>query len=60
MVSVPDDLLEILVCPACRGEFDDRGDRLVCTRCGLHYPVNDGIPFLRPEDGYRPEDEEQA
>jgi hypothetical protein len=49
--------MEILVCPSCRGEFEDRGDRLVCRSCGLHYPVRDGIPFLRPEDGFRPEED---
>lgn len=55
-MSVPDELLAILVCPDCRGDFEDRGDRLVCKACGLHYPVKDGIPYLRPEDGFRPEE----
>jgi uncharacterized protein YbaR (Trm112 family) len=54
-VSVSDELLAILVCPACRGELDAGEDVLVCRSCGLHYPVKDGIPYMRPEDGYRPE-----
>jgi uncharacterized protein YbaR (Trm112 family) len=46
--------MAILACPACRQSFEERDDVLVCTGCGLHYPVRDGIPFLRPEDGFRP------
>jgi len=60
VVSVPDDLMAILVCPSCREAFEDRGDHLVCLGCGLRYPVRDGIPFLRPEDGYRPGEERGA
>jgi uncharacterized protein YbaR (Trm112 family) len=42
------ELAEILVCPACHGDL--RGDLeqswLVCTDCGLRYPVRDGIPIM--------------
>ena len=45
-------LLDILCCPAvndgeaCHGELTDLGDRLLCKKCGLAYPIEDGIPVL--------------
>jgi uncharacterized protein len=41
-------LLEILVCPDCRSPLavDDDNSELVCTGCGLAYPVRDDIPVL--------------
>ncbi|MBE0575332.1 MAG: Trm112 family protein [Desulfuromonadales bacterium] len=42
------DLLEILVCPQCKGEIvpDDNHDKLLCHACKLAYPVRDGIPVM--------------
>ena len=47
-MTVPKQLLEILVCPKCRGEleFRERDDVLVCHHCRLEYPVRDGIPIM--------------
>ena len=41
-------LLEILVCPKCRGELEYRSDvpELVCHTCKLRYEVRDGIPVM--------------
>ncbi len=45
-------LLEILACPACRSPLRvdesalDGAGALVCTGCGLAYPVRDEIPVL--------------
>ena len=39
--------LELLVCPACRGDLREDGGRLVCTKCDAGYGVPDGIPDLR-------------
>ncbi|HET6918620.1 MAG TPA: Trm112 family protein [Jiangellaceae bacterium] len=41
-------LLEVLACPACRASLraDDAANELVCTGCGLAYPVRDDIPVL--------------
>jgi uncharacterized protein YbaR (Trm112 family) len=41
-------LLEILACPKCHAELraDDAAERLVCTGCGLRYPVRDDIPVM--------------
>jgi len=45
------ELLAILACPVktCHGELEQRGDRLVCERCGLQYPIEEHWPVLIPE-----------
>lgn len=42
------DLLEILVCPACKGDLtlEETPASLVCARCRVRYEVRDGIPIL--------------
>jgi hypothetical protein len=40
------DLLEILACPACKGDVVNEGGKIACTRCGRKYPVKDGIPIM--------------
>lgn len=51
-MTVPPELLEILVCPACRGPLVLRptGEGLRCAACRVTYPVRDGIPVLIAED----------
>jgi uncharacterized protein YbaR (Trm112 family) len=41
-------LLDILVCPLCKGALDFRKDaqELVCKADALAYPVRDGIPVM--------------
>ena len=41
-------LLEVLVCPACKGplEYDKTHLELVCRADRLAYPVRDGIPVM--------------
>lgn len=47
-MSLPTELLEILVCPKCRGELEYREEpeALLCHACRLIYPVEDGIPIM--------------
>jgi uncharacterized protein YbaR (Trm112 family) len=49
-------LLEIIVCPDCHGDLrvDDAAEELVCTGCGLAYPVRDDIPVLLVDEARRP------
>lgn len=49
-------LLEILACPDCRSALraDDAAEELVCTGCGLAYPVRDDIPVLLVDEARRP------
>jgi len=51
-MTVPRQLLEILVCPKCKGELDYRESEhtLDCKHCRLRYPVRDGIPIMLIEE----------
>ena len=41
-------LLEILVCPKCKGPlvYSVEQSTLTCDACRLQYPVRDGIPIM--------------
>ena len=51
---IDQDLLEILACPECRAEVRMEGDWIVCTSCGLRYPIRDGLPILLVDEAVRP------
>ncbi|WP_144429724.1 Trm112 family protein [Myxococcus hansupus] len=42
-------MLDVLGCPHCKGALDEMGAQVACPRCGLSWPVEDGIPRLTPE-----------
>jgi uncharacterized protein YbaR (Trm112 family) len=45
-------LLEILVCPLCKGPLDYRKPQaeLVCKACRLAFPVRDDIPVMLEDE----------
>ncbi|MCX7896740.1 MAG: Trm112 family protein [Rhodocyclaceae bacterium] len=45
-------LLEILVCPLCKGPLDYRrqAQELVCKACRLAYPIRDDIPVMLEDE----------
>ena len=47
-MTVPSQLLAILVCPKCKGELEYREAESshVCHACRLKYAVRDGIPIM--------------
>lgn len=47
-MSLPKQLLDILVCPKCKGdlEYAEHESSLICRACALRYPVRDDIPVL--------------
>lgn len=47
-VMLPKELLEILVCPACKQalEYRQNPESLKCTHCHLVYTVKDDIPNM--------------
>jgi uncharacterized protein YbaR (Trm112 family) len=47
-------LRELIVCPSCRAALDEVGEELVCTGCGLAYPVRDDIPVLLVDEARKP------
>lgn len=44
-------LLEILVCPLCKGKLLLKNDELICRFDRLAYPVRDGIPVMLEQEG---------
>ena len=55
-------LLEILVCPLCKGKLVYRKEvrELVCKVDRLAYPVKDGIPVMLEEEARRLPPEEEV
>lgn len=47
-MTLAPDLLDILVCPKCKGELEHRADEsaLLCHRCRLRYEIRDDIPVM--------------
>lgn len=55
-------LLEILVCPLCKGPlvYKKPEQELVCRPCRLAYPVKDGIPVMLESDARKLPPEEEV
>jgi uncharacterized protein YbaR (Trm112 family) len=51
-MAVSKELLEILVCPKCKGEvvLTQKEDGLVCDACSLCYEIKDDIPIMLIEE----------
>ncbi|GAC1418393.1 MAG: Trm112 family protein [Actinomycetota bacterium] len=50
-------LLDILVCPNCRGEIDyvESDEKIYCKGdCKYVYPVRDGIPIMLIDEAEKP------
>jgi uncharacterized protein len=47
-MTLAPELLDILVCPKCRGELEyrDAESALLCPRCRLRYEIRDEIPIM--------------
>ena len=45
------ELLDILVCPVCKGklEYDEKENVLVCHESRLKYPIEEDIPIMLHE-----------
>jgi len=58
-MNLDPDLLELIVCPACHASLvvDDDAEELVCSGCGLAYPVRDDIPVLLVDEARKPASE---
>ena len=55
-MAVDKELLDILICPNDHGavEYREQEEVIVCTKCGLRYPVRDDIPVMLIEEAERP------
>ncbi len=54
-MALSKELLDILVCPQCKGELvllpDESG--LICHACRLKYPIRGDIPVMLAEEAER-------
>ncbi len=48
---ISQELLDILVCPACKTKVTLEEGMLACAGCGRKYPIRDGIPVMLIEEG---------
>lgn len=58
--EINSELLEILACPACKGdiEYDQENQKLICIgQCKRRYPIRDGIPVMLIGEAEMPADE---
>lgn len=55
-------LLEILVCPLCKGPlvYKKSVQELICKPCRLAYPVRDDIPVMLEEEARKLPAEEEV
>ena len=62
MSAVDPRLLEILVCPLCKGKlvYHKPAGELVCKADRLGYPVKDGIPVMLEEEARKLPPEEEV
>jgi uncharacterized protein YbaR (Trm112 family) len=52
-MAVPKDLMEILACPKCKGDVEEKGMFILCKKCKLAYPVLDeDVPDMLIEDAW--------
>ena len=52
VIMINKDLLDILVCPKCKGslKLDKDNAKLICKECKLAYPIKDDIPVMLIEE----------
>jgi len=65
------ELLDILACPMCKSslKYDEANQKLICLdenrdirefkrgeKCGLIYPIREGIPIMLEEEAEKPKD----
>ena len=58
--EISSELLEILACPACKGdiEYNQENQQLTCIgQCKRRYPIRDGIPVMLISEAEMPADE---
>lgn len=44
------ELLDVLACPACKGDVELKDEKIICKSCGLKYPVRNNLPVMLVEE----------
>ena len=55
---VKKELIEIMCCPECKGDVEEKAGKIVCLKCGRRYPIKDDIPIMLVEESELPDDKE--
>jgi uncharacterized protein len=57
-MAVSEKLLEILVCPKCKGDLvlTQNSDGLICNACKLKYEIREDIPIMLIDEAVSIED----
>jgi uncharacterized protein YbaR (Trm112 family) len=57
-LAIKSDLLEMLVCPACKAKVEPKADGsgLKCVECKRVYPIRDDIPVMLVDEATIEED----
>jgi uncharacterized protein YbaR (Trm112 family) len=59
-MPVSKDLMEILACPKCKGDVEEKEMFIICKKCKLAYPVLDGdVPDMLIEEAWKLEEAEK-
>ena len=56
---LPKELLDVLACPKCRGNLEEKGMFLICYNCKLAFPIIEDVPDMLLEDAWKLEDAEK-
>lgn len=61
-MSVRQELLDILICPRCQGDvsYDSGKAGIICGKCELIYPVQNGIPVMLEDEAFPIREEGEA
>ncbi|MEJ2717000.1 MAG: Trm112 family protein [Deltaproteobacteria bacterium] len=61
-MAVNEKLLEILVCPKCKGDLilTEKGDGLICQACRLQYEIKDDIPIMLIDEAIHLDQQEKG
>jgi hypothetical protein len=49
-----EELIKLLVCPMGKAPLTREGERLVCSRCGTRFAINEDIPNMLIEEAELP------
>ena len=53
------ELIEIMCCPACKGDIEEKDSKIVCLKCGRRYPIKDDIPIMLVDEAQMPDEGEK-
>lgn len=48
--EISKELMDILACPACKGDVRLQDGRILCMKCRKAYPIKDGIPIMLADE----------